>query len=307
MSQRGPYFLEDEGKEGPVRFTVVIPAHNEAAVIAETLHTMIEGAPAGGEPEVIVVCNGCSDDTAHVARAAAPRAKVLEIAIGSKPAALNLGLSHARFATVLLMDADVRIDHHSLAAVAEALREPGVMAASPAADLRTEGCDPLVRAHYRVWRHHPYLREGVGGSGVVGLSRAGIERLGEFPPIIADDTYIRSRVPLSQQKRVFEDENGRPVRSKVLVPKRIGSLIACESRWRSGDVELLNLDPSAAAHPGVGAAPVRQLWAASGSIPDLAIYYGVKVAGRLLHWVNRRRGRAGRWHRDESRRRALPG
>lgn len=275
-------------------------------MIGETLRALAAGAATDCPPEVIVVCNGCTDATAEVARAAAPDAKVLEIAAGSKPAALNLGLSHARFAPVLLMDADVRIDHCSLAAVAAALREPGVMAASPAADLRTEGCDPLVRAYYRVWRHHPYLRAGVGGSGVVGLSEAGLKRLGEFPPIIADDTFIRSRVPLSQQKRVFEDRDGRPVSSKVLVPKRVSNLVACESRWRSGDVELLAIDPAVAQHPGVGAAPVATLWKASGSAGDLAIYYGIKVAGRLLHWLNRRRGRAGRWHRDESRR-ALPG
>lgn len=282
---------------------MVIPAHNEAAVIGETLRTMAGGDD--GAADLIVVCNGCTDDTAGIARSAAPHATVLELAAGSKPAALNLGLSRASAFPILFMDADVRITHHALSAVADALREPGVLAASPAADLVTEACDPWVRAYYRVWRHHPYLREGVGGSGVVGLSEEGVAQIGEFPAIIADDTFIRSRIPLSRQRRVSEDRSGRPVRSHVLVPRRIGNLVTCESRWRSGDVQLLAHDPAAADHPGVGAAPVRQLWAASGSTRDVVVYYGIKLAGRLLHRLNRRRGRAGLWHRDESRRRAL--
>ena len=46
--------------------TIIIPAHNEAAVIGQTLQGLLRQAGEGDE--VIVVCNGCSDDTAGVAR-----------------------------------------------------------------------------------------------------------------------------------------------------------------------------------------------------------------------------------------------
>ena len=49
-------------------FSVIIPAHNEAKVIRRCLEGLLAGAPAGEEPELIVVCNGCSDDTAAIAR-----------------------------------------------------------------------------------------------------------------------------------------------------------------------------------------------------------------------------------------------
>lgn len=47
---------------------MIIPAYNEAAVIERTLYPLSEAA-AGGFIELIVVCNGCSDATADVARA----------------------------------------------------------------------------------------------------------------------------------------------------------------------------------------------------------------------------------------------
>ncbi len=74
-------------------FSVIIPAHNEEAVIARCLSSLLEGAPSGTaeEVEVIVVCNGCDDHTAQVAREIAPRATVLEIPVASKVAALNAG------------------------------------------------------------------------------------------------------------------------------------------------------------------------------------------------------------------------
>jgi glycosyltransferase involved in cell wall biosynthesis len=46
--------------------SIIIPAHNESSVIARTLKAMTDGAKPG-ELDVIVVCNGCSDDTAVVA------------------------------------------------------------------------------------------------------------------------------------------------------------------------------------------------------------------------------------------------
>jgi glycosyltransferase involved in cell wall biosynthesis len=47
--------------------SIVIPAHNEEAVIARTLATLLRTAMPR-EFEVIVVCNGCSDRTAETVR-----------------------------------------------------------------------------------------------------------------------------------------------------------------------------------------------------------------------------------------------
>ena len=76
--------------------SVIIPASNEETFIGPCLAALLASEPV--EAEVIVVANGCRDRTAHVARgfialAAARgwRMVVLELAQGSKPAALNAG------------------------------------------------------------------------------------------------------------------------------------------------------------------------------------------------------------------------
>ena len=45
--------------------SVIIPAHNEGKVIAAALKGLAAGA-ISGELEVIVVCNGCTDNTVGI-------------------------------------------------------------------------------------------------------------------------------------------------------------------------------------------------------------------------------------------------
>jgi glycosyltransferase involved in cell wall biosynthesis len=86
--------------------SVLIPAHNEGAVISRCLHHLFEGTDAG-DFEVAVVCNGCDDDTAAVARASAPPVEVIELDEASKPAALRAGDRLLRTFPRLYLDADV--------------------------------------------------------------------------------------------------------------------------------------------------------------------------------------------------------
>ncbi|MGA8273701.1 MAG: glycosyltransferase, partial [Candidatus Sulfotelmatobacter sp.] len=84
--------------------SIIIPAHNEGAVIARTLKAMTDGAQPA-ELDIIVVCNGCSDDTAAVARRFSPAVRVLETAIAGKTNALNLGDEAARSFPRVYVDA----------------------------------------------------------------------------------------------------------------------------------------------------------------------------------------------------------
>src|SRR5688500_5793780 len=94
-------------------FSLVIPAHNEAAAIQRTLAEFVQLAQ-GGELEVIVVSNGCTDDTATRARAVGAWVRVLETPVGSKSLALNLGDHAATAFPRFYVDADVRISAESL-------------------------------------------------------------------------------------------------------------------------------------------------------------------------------------------------
>ena len=85
----------------------MIPAHNEAAVIARRL-TPLAPLAAAGKLEVIVACNGCTDDTAAIARGF-EGVTVLEMAQPSKTAALNAGDAAATHWPRFYLDADVEI------------------------------------------------------------------------------------------------------------------------------------------------------------------------------------------------------
>ena len=66
--------------------SVVIPAHDEGKMIGQSLANLQRDAD---DADITVIPNGCSDDTAYVARAAG--VKVVEISTPSKAAALNAG------------------------------------------------------------------------------------------------------------------------------------------------------------------------------------------------------------------------
>ena len=72
--------------------SVVIPAHNEEAVIARALRGLLDSA--ADDIDVIVAANGCSDETVSRALAVDPRVRVVETGSASKIAALNLGIAH---------------------------------------------------------------------------------------------------------------------------------------------------------------------------------------------------------------------
>lgn len=117
------------GDGAPVRFLVLIPAHNEETVIGSCLAAI--NADRRPSDLVLVVADRCTDATAAIARAAG--AAVLERGEDEEPgraAARQAGLEHARgleWDFVTMLDADSIIEPGYFAACEQAL-EPGVAA-----------------------------------------------------------------------------------------------------------------------------------------------------------------------------------
>src|SRR3954467_3664021 len=95
---------------GDPRASIVIPAHDEGAVLGRLLDGI---APLGDDHDVLVVANGCTDDTADVVRARS-WCRLVEIAEASKIAALNAGDAAARTFPRIYLDADVTVSADTL-------------------------------------------------------------------------------------------------------------------------------------------------------------------------------------------------
>lgn len=280
------------------QFSIIIPAHNEEAVIARCLKAAYDGAPPDDLPEVIVVANGCKDRTVEIARAAAPAATILDLPAGSKFAALNEGIRAASHTPVLFLDADIRCDYASLAATAQALRETGTDAASPALRVDVSRCDFLVRAFYRVWTTQPYVTDGMVGSGLYGLSANGLATIGEFPPIFGDDIWIKTRFPKERRKSVAHNADGRPVFFTVSPPRTIRDLITIEARRRIGDDEIRNRYPSDETGRQTSSASLLSALGKGVSIFDLAAYVTIKALAHASYQLKKRKGGEAVWIRD---------
>ena len=177
--------------------SVLIPAHNEADWLPACLDALCATDPVAGPVEVIVVANGCTDDTAELARRKAPAfeargwaLRVLELAQGSKLGALNAGEAAARGAVLVYLDADVLVSPPLLAQLAEALAEDAPRYASGMPQVTTSG-DWVTRHYTRFWQTTGFMTHGVPGFGVFAMNRAGRARWREWPDIISDDTFAR--------------------------------------------------------------------------------------------------------------------
>ncbi|MFF1369021.1 glycosyltransferase family A protein [Streptomyces virginiae] len=168
--------------------SIVIPAHNEGRVIGRLLDALLADTSVPG-PDIVVVCNGCTDDTARVAAGRGDdRVRVVEIPTPSKHQALRVGDEHAKGFPRLYVDADVVVGAADVRALVGALeRNPELLAAAPGRDIPLAGCAWPVRAYYRVWQRLPAVREGLFGRGVIAVTEPGHERLAALPPLMADD------------------------------------------------------------------------------------------------------------------------
>lgn len=113
------------------RFSIVIPAHNEAARIERTIR---EYARAFRDSEVIVVLNGCTDETARLIRRLAPAypgLRVVEIAgaVG-KGGAVRAGMLVAEGPIVGYVDADCATSAREMRRLCESLGADDALIAS---------------------------------------------------------------------------------------------------------------------------------------------------------------------------------
>jgi len=291
--------------------SVIVPAHNKQHVIARCLAALFDGARPD-ELDVIVVCNGCTDKTAAVAQSFADSGRpvrVIQTQIASKVHALNVGDAAARAFPRFVVDADVLVSGATLKRLAAVLEEGSVLAVAPRCCMDTTRSSWAVRAFWQIADLLPSAREGIGGSGVYGLSQAGRRRFAEFPTVTADDGFVRIQFQ-PHERRTVQD-----CRSIVVASRTLADLLAITTRAHFGTAELRLRFPGLFANRGpTNHAALLALWARPWLWPQLTVYTVVKLVAR---WRSLRKLRATMhsacaqppataWERDDAAR-ASPG
>ena len=167
-----------------LRISVVMPAFNEAEILATSVKSVVEGLRGHGEPfEVIIVENGSTDGTLELARQIA--SELPEVAVEHRDdadygRALRHGLLTAKGDAVVNFDADYFDLDFLTAAVARVLAPdgPAIVVGSKRAVGATDTRSPLRKT--ATWTFSTLLRVGFGlgvsdTHGMKAMNRAAVE------------------------------------------------------------------------------------------------------------------------------------
>lgn len=274
--------------------SIVIPAHNEASVISRCLRQLAQAAESAVKLEVIVICNGCSDNTAEIVRSF-DQVMCIETNIASKTHALNLGDKEASWFPRFYLDADIGLSMDDISKVVAAMAESHALAAAPSVQMDLMDSSWLVRSYYDIWCNLPYCKEGMIGAGVYVLSKAGRERFVDFPDVLSDDVFIRD---------LFTAEERLGVKNAVSIisaPTTLSGLIKIKTRGRLGLYELKSRFPELMKNEGktYGVALKELLWKVS-LWPKALVYLGINIITRVRARQQSKTKGFAHWERDES-------
>jgi len=266
---------------GTPAVSVILPASNEAALIGGCLEALCASHwPDEAPVEVIVIANGCRDDTAERARAKTPAfaqrgwtLQVLERQEGGKLAALDAGDAAASGATRVYLDADVIVAPELLSQLHEVLSCPAPRYASGTVNITARSA--VSRAYARIWRQVPFMAQCVPGCGVFAVNAAGRGRWGCFPDIISDDTFVR--LNFTPDERV-----GVPARYDWPIAEGFDRLVRVRRRQDAGVAEIESRYPALVANDDKPAFSASDKLAMALRDPlGFAVYTGVALSVRL--------------------------
>ena len=287
-------------------FSVVIPAHNESAVIERTLRSILANQ-ADRPVQVIVVANGCTDDTADRARAVAREPhdgveiEVIDTPVGNKIHALNLGDRAAKFFPRAFLDADIEMSPNLLRQVAEVFdRDPQARIVAPGVQYSYPGKNPFLAGYYDLWQSLPYVKRNTMARGFYAIDAKLHERFVEFPQLTADDKFIRNLTTPDERRLVSGSY------TKVHLPETLGDLLKVKTRWTFGNLELAERKPELnvndkGEHDGAAKFVLLRPWL----WVHLPMFFYVYWYTRRAASKKLREKRSG-WERDQSTRSPVP-
>ena len=196
--------------------TLLIPAYNEADVIADKIRNIAMLDYPADRLHLVIACDGCSDDTAHIVRQTLrePEIQYLQAELlefhenRGKTALLNAIIPTLNSELIGLSDASalISMDGLKLAAMHLSRPEVGVVAAT------YRILNPGSQGEARYWRYQVDVKRGEGALGSpIGVHGAlYFIRKGLFSPLDADvinDDFILPMQVVSQGYRAVYEES----------------------------------------------------------------------------------------------------
>jgi cellulose synthase/poly-beta-1,6-N-acetylglucosamine synthase-like glycosyltransferase len=191
--------------------TVVLAVHEGAGHIRAKLMNLLALDYPEEKLDIIVVCDGCSDDTAAQCRQFSdPRVRVLEFAgRRGKAACLNDAIAAASGEILLMTDVRQSLDPAALHELVANLADPAVGAVSGELRLR-DALTGFASGVDAYWRYEKLIRHAESRSGsTVGVTGALYAmRRDLFQPLpadtVLDDVLIPMRIAAAGRRVVFE-------------------------------------------------------------------------------------------------------
>lgn len=280
------------------KFSIIIPAYNEEALIVKTLSQLLDDNNLN-TIELIVICNACKDNTYTKTLSFIEKNSLLlqqknidflvfEADKASKTNALNIGINNSQSSIKVLMDADIQISGKDLNTLVAELKENQLKAISPRIKFSFDTSHFLVRQYYRVARLSFY-NTNKRLSNVIALSESGIKQISPLPEVIADDEYIR------RQFLPAEVAVSRRCTLIFTCAKDLSNLLQVLTRVERGNVQLKNLDiriPATNAQKGYNKPPLL-------CFPTFML---IKIFVKMRAKIQFMQGKIKQWERDESNR-----
>lgn len=179
--------------------SVIIPAHNEEKYLGNTLTAL--KAQTYPHFEVIVVCNGCTDNTREIASAQADRTIVLDEKALSR--ARNAGGAKARGDLLIFLDADTLLEPNALEIVAREFSPEcaaGTLKGRPDSNRKRH----RVMYFFKNLLHRTHLH--CGSSGVILCWKDGFKCAGGFDEqlhVRENSDFIRRLLTYGKYKYIY--------------------------------------------------------------------------------------------------------
>ncbi|MGO9483106.1 MAG: glycosyltransferase [Rhodomicrobium sp.] len=225
--------------------SVLIPAYNEAPVIATSIRHILDSTHQN--LSVIVIDDGSTDGTSEVVRtcfAEEPRVKLITARNGGKARAINLGLQRATGDIVVVLDADTQFEPLTISRLVRWFADPKVGAVAGNAKVGNR-INMLTR-----WQALEYIsaqnleRRALATLGCITVvpgavgawRRESILKLGGFPPdTLAEDQDLTLQIQREGEKVLFDPS----AIAWTEAPDTVAGLAKQRFRWAFGTLQCL--------------------------------------------------------------------